>query len=105
MIHGDLTANVLSDDRLPPAVIDLARYWRSTAFASAIVVADALVWEGAEEGILDAVSHIADFDQYLLPALIYRAVTDRLFRTDEPVRPDDADPYLPAVEFACRLAA
>jgi Ser/Thr protein kinase RdoA (MazF antagonist) len=66
LIHGDLTGNVLFDDRLPPAVIDLAPYWRSTAFASAIVVADALVWEGAEEGILDAVSQIADFDQ--LPA-------------------------------------
>jgi hypothetical protein len=105
LIHGDLTGNVLFDDRLPPAVIDLAPYWRSTAFASAIVVADALVWEGADEGILDAVTHIADFDQYLLRALIYRAVTDRLFRIDEPVRPDDADPSLPAVELACRLAA
>jgi uncharacterized protein (TIGR02569 family) len=55
LIHGDLTGNVLFDDRLPPAVIDLAPYWRPTAFASAIVVADALVWEGADEGILDAV--------------------------------------------------
>ncbi len=105
LIHGDLTGNVLFDDRLPPAVIDLAPYWRSTAFASAIVVADALVWEGAEEDILDAVTHIADFDQYLLRALVYRAVTDRLFRLDEPIRPDDADPYLRAVDLACRLAA
>src|SRR4051794_22250431 len=105
LIHGDLTGNVLFDDRLPPAVIDLAPYWRPPAFASAIVVADALVWEGADEGIVDAASaHIVDFDQYLLRALIYRAVADRLFRMDEAIRPDDADPYLPVVDLACRRA-
>jgi uncharacterized protein (TIGR02569 family) len=105
IIHGDLGSNVLFDDQLPPAVIDFSPYWRPPAFASAIVVADALVWEGADERLLDAVAHVEDFDQYLLRALIYRAVTDRLFRPDEPIRPDDADPYLPAVDFACRLAA
>ena len=105
LIHGDLTGNVLFHDRLPPAIIDLAPYWRPPAYASAIVVGDALVWEGADESILDAVAHIDDFPQYLLRALIYRAVTDRLFRRDEPSRPDEEDPYLSAVELACRIAA
>jgi uncharacterized protein (TIGR02569 family) len=104
LVHGDLTGNVLFDDELPPAVIDLSSYWRPTAFASAIVVADALVWEGADEAILGDVAHIKHFPQYLLRALIYRAVTDRLFRLDEPVRPDHADLYLPAVELACSIA-
>ena len=105
LIHGDLTGNVLFDDRLPPAVIDFSPYWRPTPFASAIVVADALVWEAADESILGAVARVDDFAQYLLRALIYRAVTDRLTRSQEPIRPDDADPYLPVVELACRLAA
>ena len=105
LIHGDLTGNVLFDDQLPPAVIDLSPYWRPTAFAAAIVVADALVWEGADQNVLDAVAHIEDVDQHLLRALIYRAVTDQLFRLDKPIRADDADPYLPVVELACRLAA
>lgn len=104
LVHGDLTGNVLFADGLPPAVIDFASYWRPTGFAAAIVVADALVWEGADESLLDAVHHIQDFEQFLLRALIYRAVTDRLFREDEPVRPDDADPFLPAVELACQLS-
>jgi uncharacterized protein (TIGR02569 family) len=104
LIHGDLTGNVLFDDHLPPAVIDVAPYWRPTAFASAIVVADALVWEGADEAILAAVAHVEDFEQYLLRALIYRAVTDQLFRGDAPIRPDHDDPYLPAVELACLRA-
>ncbi len=105
LIHGDLTGNVLFDERLPPAVIDFSPYWRPTPFASAIVVADALVWEGADESVLDAVAHVEDFGQYLLRALIYRTVTDRLFRSSEPIRPDDADPYRPAVELACGLVA
>jgi uncharacterized protein (TIGR02569 family) len=42
LIHGDLTGNVLFADPLPPAIIDLALYWRPVEYASAIVVADAL---------------------------------------------------------------
>ena len=105
LVHGDLTGNVLFDERLPPAVIDFSPYWRPTAYASAVVVGDALVWEGAQEDILDAVAHVESFDQYLLRALIFRAVTDRLVRPNEPLRPDDSDPYLPAVDLACRIAA
>jgi uncharacterized protein (TIGR02569 family) len=104
LIHGDLTGNVLFADGLVPAIIDFSPYWRPTGFASAIVIADALIWEEADSTILSAVGHINQFAQYLLRALIYRAVTDRLFRIDEPLRPDSDDPYVPAVELACRLA-
>ncbi len=104
LIHADLTGNVLFDDQLPPAVIDFSPYWRPAAFASAIVVADALVWEGADESILDAVAHIEDFGQLLLRALIYRAVTDRHSRPRDATDPDGVDPYLPAVELACYLS-
>lgn len=86
-------------------MIDLAPYWRPPGFASAVVVADALVWGGADKAILDDVAHVEHLDQVLLRALIYRAVTDRLFRARESVRPGEADPYLPAVELACRLAS
>jgi hypothetical protein len=34
-----------------------------------------------------------------------RAVVDRLFRADEPVRSDPTDPFTGAVEIACRIAA
>jgi uncharacterized protein (TIGR02569 family) len=103
LIHGDLTGNVLFADDLPPAIIDFSPYWRPIGFAAAIIVCDALVWEGADAALLDAVGHIEQFDQLLLRALIYRAVTDRLFRQNEPLRPDEADPYLPAVELACHI--
>jgi hypothetical protein len=103
VIHGDLTGNVLFAPGVAPAIIDLAPYWRPPAFASAIVVADALVWEGADATLLEAVAHVERFEQYLLRALVYRAVTDRLFRADEPIRPNHDDPYLPVVELALAL--
>src|SRR5919106_403026 len=105
LVHGDLTGNVLFAAGLPPAIIDFSPFWRPPAYASAIVVADALVWEGADEELLDAVAHIERFGQFLVRALIMRAVVDRLFREHMPVRADDVDEFRPAVELACRLAA
>jgi uncharacterized protein (TIGR02569 family) len=70
LIHGDLTGNVLFHESLPPAIIDVAPYYRPSQYASAIVVADALCWEGAPPELAGAVDR-----QYLLRALIYRGVT------------------------------
>jgi uncharacterized protein (TIGR02569 family) len=105
LLHGDLTGNILFADGLAPAVIDLSPYWRPTPFASAIVVADALAFEGADERILDAVGHIAAFGQFLVRAVMYRAVTDRLVRHDDPDWSEDRDPWAWVAELACRLAA
>jgi uncharacterized protein (TIGR02569 family) len=101
LIHGDLTGNVLFADGLPPAVIDWAVYWRPAGFGLAVVVGDALSWEGADETLLAAVAHVPEIDQLLLRALLYRIVTDAVFRSGNPG--DDA--FGPAVEIACRLVA
>ena len=74
LIHGDLTGNVLFADGLAPAVIDLSLYWRPTAFATAIVVADALVWEGADVSLVDSVADVDAFGQVVLRALLFRIV-------------------------------
>jgi uncharacterized protein (TIGR02569 family) len=106
LIHGDLTGNVLFDGQQPPAIIDLSPYWRPTAYASAIVIADALVGEGADSQVLDAVSHIDDFGQYLIRALIFRSVTDWILGEEEPVdSAPEGDPWAPAVHLASQLAA
>ena len=75
VIHGDLTGNVLFADKLPPAIIDLSPYWRPAMFASAIVVADALVWEGADETLVARFDHLDSFGQCLARALIFRLVS------------------------------
>ena len=89
LVHGDLTGNVLFHDELPPAIIDFAPYWRPPEYASAIVVADALVWEGAPDELADAVH-----PQLLLRALVYRAVTSMEFGTE----------WRPTVDLARRIA-
>jgi len=104
VVHGDLTGNILFADGHPPAVIDFAPYWRPASFGSAVVVGDALAWEGADESLLGAVEHVPSFPQFLLRALIYRIVVDALFRPAEPDRLNAADCFLGPVELACRLA-
>jgi uncharacterized protein (TIGR02569 family) len=75
LIHGDLTGNVLFAEGESPAIIDLALYWRPIAYAEAIVVADALAWEGAGDELFDdAMRTEPDFGQLLARALIFRLV-------------------------------
>lgn len=76
LIHGDLTGNVLFADPLPPAVIDLSLYWRPAAYATAIVVADALTWEGAAPSDFDRIIASAGFGQFLARAILFRIITD-----------------------------
>jgi uncharacterized protein (TIGR02569 family) len=101
LIHGDLTGNVLFADPLPPAIIDLSPYWRPIEFASAIVVADALVWEGAEASQLESVIAGGSFGQLLVRALLFRIVTDVI--VDPVAARAHAAAYAPAVDLAARL--
>lgn len=89
VIHGDLTGNVLFADGLPPAVIDLSPYWRPPLFATAVVLVDALVWEGADDAILSMHSQDPALPQMLLRALAFRLVTALL---REPGRSDEFAP-------------
>jgi uncharacterized protein (TIGR02569 family) len=102
LVHGDLTGNVLFATGRAPLIIDLSPYWRPPQFAAAVVVADALVFEGAGPDLVDVLGDDRDAVQYLLRALIYRMVTDHLARP-ELRRPDKDDPYLPVVTLALRL--
>jgi uncharacterized protein (TIGR02569 family) len=75
LIHGDLTGNILFDGVEPPAIIDLSLYWRPVGYATAIVVADAIVWEGAgDELVRYALQREETFGQLLARALVFRLV-------------------------------
>ena len=100
VIHGDLTGNVLFADPLPPAVIDLSIYWRPAAFATAIVVADALAWEGATVDEVEPVLREEQFGQLLARALLYRIIADV---EADPGSIEASAAYRPAVDLAVRL--
>ena len=101
LIHGDLTGNVLLHKHLPPAIIDFSPYWRPPGYASAIIVADALLWHDADTSVIDATGHIADLPQLLLRALLFRLMTER--RTEGP-GPRTTGRYRYAIQTACQLA-
>ncbi|WP_166880861.1 phosphotransferase [Salinibacterium sp. ZJ450] len=104
LIHGDLTDNVLLAPNLPPAIIDFSPYWRPAAYASAVVVADAVVFRGADTALMTqtAAEEGSDFPQLLIRALIFRAVADHLLAPEK--APVWADMFAPAVQVATRLA-
>ena len=100
LIHGDLSENVLFAAGMTPAVIDLSPYWRPTGFASAIVIADALLWRDVGPEILEAAPNADHLGQLLIRALIYRLVTHETFHPGTVAGPG----VRRAVDLACDLA-
>ena len=84
LIHGDLGGNVLFADGEPPAVIDFSPYWRPAGLALAVAAVDALMWGGASPAALDELDGEPELDQLLARALVYRLVTEIVFRRGDP---------------------
>jgi uncharacterized protein (TIGR02569 family) len=102
LVHGDLCGNVLFCEDQPPAVIDFSPYWRPVGFAAAVVVADAVCWEGAvPETFYEAIAEIEQFPQLLVRALIFRIVTSLAFSGSE----TDLSGYTPGIDMALALLA
>lgn len=72
LIHGDFGGNILYAEDLPPAIIDFSPSWRPAGFAVGIVIADAIVWGGADESLIALGSAIDDFTQLLVRAEMRR---------------------------------
>jgi uncharacterized protein (TIGR02569 family) len=104
-VHGDLLGNVLFADGLPPAVIDWAAYWRPPSWASAVAVVDALCWYNASPDLLVRWSHLPQWGQMLIRALIYRIVThDKAFGAAGWTS-DQVSAYRPVIELATACAS
>jgi len=104
LVHGDLAGNVLFHPELPPLVIDVSPCWRPARFGTAVVVADALVREGASDQLPESLGWDADDAQFLLRALLFRAIPDLLHQPHEE-QGSITRRYQPAVELTLRIAA
>jgi len=94
LIHGDLgPGNMLFDDKLPPAVIDLSPYWRPANFAIAVMMVDEIAYEGAGKSIFDLAKDIDNFDQHLLRAII-RRVCEYIGHQNHPENDRDRKPEM-----------
>ncbi|RRO15603.1 TIGR02569 family protein [Saccharopolyspora rhizosphaerae] len=78
VVHGDLFGNVLFAGDASPGVIDFNAYWRPAEWAAAVVVIDSLAWGGADPAIVERWSHLTDWPQALLRALLFRLAVHSL---------------------------
>lgn len=89
VIHSDLAGNVLFADEagLPPAIIDISPQYRSVPYAEAILVADAVAWNGAplhfvEQFLAASRARAAETAR----AIIFRVATAAFFPGSTPER-------------------
>lgn len=78
VVHGDLFGNVLFTGNAPPGLLDFAPYWRPAEWAAAVAVVDALAWGGSDAAIVERWSHLAEWPQALLRALLFRLAVHAL---------------------------
>jgi uncharacterized protein (TIGR02569 family) len=97
LVHGDLTGNVLFADGLPPAIIDFSPYWRPKPFASAVVAVDAVVWHGADLGMLSTIVDPREGTGALIGALLFRLLAD-------PDPAAQARRFRPAIDYVLRIS-
>ena len=72
VVHAELFGAVLFDEAGVPALIDLVPAWRPKEWSAAVIVVDAVAWGGADEALLDRWSHLDDWPQMLLRAVLHR---------------------------------
>ena len=71
-MHPELFGSVLFGPDDVPVVVDLAPCWRPKEWAAAVVVVDALAWGGADVGLLHRWSHLDEWPQMVLRAVLHR---------------------------------
>lgn len=100
LIHGDFGGNILFSDTLPPAIIDLSPYWRPVPFAVGVMIADAIVWEGADFSLMEAGKRFQDFEQHLVRAELRRVIElDTLHRMYGWHMLEEVNAHLPLIDY------
>ncbi len=78
VVHGDLFGNVLFVGDAAPGIVDFTAFHRPPEWAAAVVVVDALAWGGADEGLPKRWTHLPEWPQALLHALLFRLAVHAL---------------------------
>lgn len=98
LVHGDMLGCTVFDGYADPVVVDLVPAWRPAAWPVALLVVDAVAWANAEDDLLDRWSHLPDFNQLLLRAVVYRLFVHA-------VLPDSAGSAWPGLDRVSDIVA
>lgn len=90
-VHGDLSGNVFFDDAGVPVILDVSPYLRPREWAGAIVIADAVLWNGADLSLARSFAGDSQHRDLLARALIFRLVAEQL--ADDPRHHALLQPY------------
>lgn len=72
LVHGDLLGRVLFDGDAAPGIVDFSPYFRPAEWGAAIVAVDAVAWGDVDPELLRRWSHLPEWPQLLLRALLFR---------------------------------
>ncbi len=78
VVHGDLTGNVFADPTGVPVILDVSPYLRPRRWAAAIVIADAVLWNGVDPTMARGFASDEHDRDLLGRALVFRLVAEQL---------------------------
>lgn len=72
LVHGNLCGHVLFDDDASPGIVDFDPYYRPAEWATAVVAVDVVSAGAADVELLRRWSHLPEWPQMLLRAMLFR---------------------------------
>jgi hypothetical protein len=72
IIHGDLSGNILFDDRYDPLIIDFSPTIAPVEYAEAILVCDCIAWQGSNISELNLLPNNELYREMMIRAVIFR---------------------------------
>ena len=78
VVAGDLFGTVLFDGPSPPGIVDFDPYFRPAEWGAAVAAIDAVAWGGADIEFLRRWSHLPEWSQLLLRAVLFRLAGNSL---------------------------
>lgn len=74
VVHGDVLGCVIFDGMAAPVVTDLVPVWCPAGWPVALLIIDAMAWANGPDSLIQRWSHIPDFHELVLRAVLYRIV-------------------------------
>ncbi|WP_197321409.1 TIGR02569 family protein [Saccharomonospora sp. NB11] len=72
LVHAELFGTLLFEDGQPPGLVGFVPHFRPAEWGAAVAAVDAVAWGGADGTLLRHWSHLPEWSQLLLRAVLFR---------------------------------